>query len=187
MQTLLQTLIQPNGSGTWIPGYLPTRLSTGVVLLHSKHCIVTEQPASFGTVPITAPQQLAHAGIPAQSTAQPASANAGQSNNPSPPVPGLSAQYTLAVAKQYDHVLQETAVRVVELQQHSLGARGLIAVVEVVHNRAWSAIRRYVESDVYKVCLAVQAAGQAPHVMCSCFEVYDQLVSCFIFDPRQQR
>jgi hypothetical protein len=76
-----------------------------------------------------------------------------------------------------DLLLQETAVRVVELLPHPLGVRGMIVLLEFVHNRRWSAIQRFVALDAYKVCLAIQAAGQVPHALLSHIEIFDEQVS----------
>jgi hypothetical protein len=76
-----------------------------------------------------------------------------------------------------DLLLQESAVRVVELLPHPLGVRGTIVLLEFVHNRRWSSIQRFVALDAHKVCLAIQTAGQVPHALLSHIEIFDEQVS----------
>ena len=76
-------------------------------------------------------------------------------------------------------LLAETAVRVVEVLPHPLGVRGLVAVLEVVHNQAWSCIQRFVTLDAYKVAHAILEAGHTPSPQCSSIELLDEEVRVF--------
>ncbi len=55
----------------------------------------------------------------------------------------------------------DSAVRVVEIVQHSLGLSGVVAVVELVHQRNWGEIARYVVLDVEKLRRMVSCRGEA--------------------------
>ena len=58
-------------------------------------------------------------------------------------------------------VFNDSAVRVVEIVQHSLGLSGVVAVVELVHQRNWGEIARYVVLDVEKLRRMVRCEGEA--------------------------
>lgn len=84
---------------------------------------------------------------------------------------------SLTFSMQCDLLLQETAVRVVELLHHPLGVRGIIVVLEFVHNRMWTANSRFVALDAYKVCQAIHTAGQMPPMVLSKLSILDSEVS----------
>lgn len=84
---------------------------------------------------------------------------------------------SLAFSMQCDMLLQETAVRVVELLHHPFGVRGIIVVLEFVHNRMWTANSRFVALDAYKLCQAIHAAGQMPPMAISKLEILDRQVN----------
>lgn len=96
---------------------------------------------------------------------------------PPPQTAPCSGLASLTFSMQCDLLLQETAVRVVELLHHPLGVRGIIVVLEFVHNRMWTANSRFVALDSYKVCQAIHAAGQLPSLALSKVEILDQQVN----------
>lgn len=193
---MLQTLIQPNGSGSWLLGYLPVRVASGGYVLQSKYFF--EQGDAHQETPAREGEDDA----PAAPT--PATATTTADAPPSlPPFSSLPSFPTTHVGREGDsaadaegvedarryskhcaRLMMETAVRVVELRPHPLGRGELVAVLEFVHNNHWSANTRFVSLDVFKVGQAILLAGQPPPHFLSKLDILGKMVTilfmCFI-------
>ena len=166
-QRLLQTLIQPNGSGSWLLGYLPVRVASGGYVLQPRYYFEQNLPNSTDTnynSTNTHNDQEAHAEHANTDTTQ---------NTPTPVV----SSYSL----QCNRLMMETAVRVVELLPHPLGRNELVAVIEFVHNNSWSANTRFVALDAFQVGQAILLAGQPPPPFLSRIDILDCQVSATLY------
>jgi len=176
-QRLLQTLIQPNGSGSWLLGYLPVRVAAGGYVLQSKYYFQQgdtppEGPVEEGSAPPTStaldpPSLLPFSSLPSFSSIH--------SEKDSEPV--SDCEDARCYSKQCARLMMETAVRVVELLPHPLGRRELVVVLEFVHNNHWSANTRFVSLDVFKIGQAILLAGQPPPHFLSKLDIMDKMVS----------
>eukprot|EP01032_Pedospumella_encystans_P012824 gene12824-14806_t len=162
MKRLLQTLIQPNGSGSWLLGYLPVRVASGGYVLQSRYYFEqnisrsTSTDKNTNTNTNTLNDQEEHTEHANTDTTQ---------NTPTPVV----SSYSL----QCNRLMMETAVRVVELLPHPLGRNELVVVIEFVHNNSWSANTRFVALDAFVVGQAILLAGQPPPPFLSRIDILD--------------
>jgi hypothetical protein len=123
----------PDGRGAWVQNFFPFWLSDGSKALCSRY---------YHTVCDSHKQS--HAERSSSATTESSSGSASTS------------------VKSNTLLFQDTAVRIVELQEHPLGANGVIAVIELVHHRKWNDICRYVVLDAHKLCRMVRYGGQIP-------------------------
>ena len=164
-QRLLQTLIQPNGSGSWLLGYLPVRVASGGYVLQSRYYFEQNLPSSTSTDNNTKTHndQEAHTEH---------TKHAKTDTTQDTPTPVVSS-YSL----QCNRLMMETAVRVVELLPHPLGRNELVVVIDFVHNNSWSANTRFVALDAFQVGQAILLAGQPPPPFLSRIDILDCQVS----------
>jgi len=134
---LLQQFMQRTGSGSWINGYIIMQLLPHRFYLCSKHYVdsICKQVDLLG-----------------------APLNSAEFENSIAP----SAYFNSPVDTKIKEILRDTAIRVVELREHPLGANGLVLVIECIHNQNWAANQRFVGLDVYQFYAAIQSNEHVP-------------------------
>jgi hypothetical protein len=136
---LLQQFMQRTGSGSWVNGYIIMQLQQHRFYLCSKHYVdsICKQVDHLGTAPL----------------------NSVEFENSIAP---SSVSFSSPVGTKINEILRDTAIRVVELREHPLGANGLVLVLECIHNQNWAANQRFVGLDVYQFYAAIQSNERIP-------------------------
>lgn len=137
---LLQQFMQRTGSGSWVNGYIIMQLQPHMFYLCSKHYVdsICKQADLLGTA---APLNS----VDFESSIAPS-----------------VASFNSPVDTKINEILRDTAIRVVELREHPLGANGLVLVLECIHNQNWAANQRFVGLDVYQFYAAIQSNEHVP-------------------------
>jgi hypothetical protein len=135
---LLQQFMQRTGSGSWVNGYIIMHQQHRFYLC-SKHYVdsICKQADHLGTAPL----------------------NSVEFENSIAP---SSVSFSSPVGTKINEILRDTAIRVVELREHPLGANGLVLVLECIHNQNWAANQRFVGLDVYQFYAAIQSNERIP-------------------------
>lgn len=141
---LLQQFMQRTGSGSWINGYIIMQLQPHRFYLCSKHYVdsICKHADLLGEAPLNS--------VEFENSIAPSA------------VVSSSSSFSSPVDTKINEILRDTAIRVVELREHPLGANGLVLVLECIHNQNWAANQRFVGLDVYQFYSAIQSNERVP-------------------------